>query len=78
MVLDGILTNDKKLEEITKSKIWLVISLINMLLCLVNDQLDLKTIDLGKFCTKVESFKPAKTFEFILKMFDAQSKFQKC
>ena len=78
MVLDGILTNDKKLEEITKSKIWLVISLINMLLCLVNDQHDLKIIELGKFCAKVESFEPAKTFKFILKMFDAQSKFQQC
>lgn len=41
MLLDNVLTNEKNLSESTQSTIWLVISLINMLLCLVNDQLDL-------------------------------------
>ena len=65
MHLDNVLTNDKKLDETTKSKIWLVISFINTLLCLVNDQLDLKTIEQGKFRAKIESFEPAKTLAFI-------------
>ena len=68
MLLDNVI-NTQNLEPAAQSTLWLVISSINVLLCLVNDQLDLGMIEQGKFKPKLESFMPAQTFQFILKMF---------
>lgn len=48
MLLDSFL-NFSNLNEMARETIWLVISQINLLLCLVNDQLDLRLIDLSQF-----------------------------
>ena len=60
------------LAETAKSTIWLVISQINLLLCLVNDSLDLRLIEQGKFVERRELFSPRETLNFITKMFAPQ------
>ena len=52
--------------------IKIVISQINLLLCLVNDILDLKLIEEDKFVPKNEIFSPRDTFNFITTMFEPQ------
>ena len=47
----------------------LVIQQINLLLCLVNDILELNLIEQGDFKPKVEVFQPANTFQFVIQMF---------
>ena len=54
----------------------IVISQINLLLCLVNDILDFKLIEEDKFVAKQEIFSPKSTFEFITNMFSPQAKMQ--
>ena len=49
--------------------VWLIISQTNMLLCLVNDSLDMQLIEHDKFVPQREVFSPADTFKFILNMF---------
>ena len=44
MMLDTM-HEDKSLSSFGKELLWLVITQINMLLCLVNDQLDLQMIE---------------------------------
>ena len=73
MLLDSFLSL-ATLNGIAKETIYLVISQINLLLCLVNDQLDLRMIDLNQFEIKNEKFAPAETFNFILYMFAPQVK----
>ena len=46
-----------------------VISQINLLLCLVNDILDIKMIDEDKFIRREEEFCPTETFNFIIQIF---------
>ena len=46
---------------------------MNLLLCLVNDMLDLKMIEMGEFVSRREPFKVGKTFQFILDIFRLQS-----
>lgn len=41
-----------------------------MLLCLVNDSLDMQLIEQGLFVPKVEMFSPEDTFKFIISMFE--------
>jgi len=48
----------------------MVISQINLLLCLVNDILDLKMIEQNKFIKRIETFRPAQTFKFIIDIFE--------
>ena len=48
-----------------------------MLLCLVNDVLDIKSIEQDKFQAKVEKFLPMKLFDFIIAMFKPQCEMQK-
>ena len=48
-----------------------------MLLCLVNDSLDMQLIEQNKFVPKVEVFSPAETFKFIINMFQPNLKLQK-
>ena len=47
---------------------------LSMLLCLVNDILDIKMIASGKFNLKNEIFDPKAVFDFIIAMFKPQSK----
>ena len=47
-----------------------------MLLCLVNDVLDIKLIEQGQFVPKIGSFAPQETFEFIMDMFKPQAEMQ--
>ena len=73
MLLDSFLSL-YNLCGMAKETIWLVISQINLLLCLVNDQLDMRLMDLNQFEIKIERFAPAETFNFILNMFGPQVK----
>ena len=75
MLLDNIL-NFATLDPKDRENLWLVIQQINLLLCLVNDVLDLKLIEADKFISKETIFSPADTFTFILNMFAPQSKIQ--
>jgi len=45
-----------------------------MLLCLVNDSMDMQLIEHNKFEAKNEVFSPEDTFKFILKMFEPNLK----
>ena len=73
MLLDNVIVMPNLLKS-TKDQLWLVISSINMLLCLVNDLLDMQMIEHNKFAVKMESFQPMKTFSLILDMFAPQAK----
>ena len=52
----------------------IIVAQINLLLCLVNNMLDLKLIEEGKFKPKREIFKLKDTLDFILAMFQPQIK----
>ena len=56
--------------------ILVLISQINLLLCLVNDILDLKMIDQQRFVTRNELFSPTATFEFIISVFAQAAEMQ--
>ena len=56
-----------------KSYLQIVIYQINLLLCLVNDILDLKLIEEKQFEQKIESFKLRECFSFISNMFATAS-----
>ena len=43
-----------------------------MLICLVNDSLDRKLIELGQFNCQFEQFNPTQVFDFIKRMFASQ------
>ena len=49
---------------------------MHLLLYLVNDILDFKTIEENKFIKKAEIFSPKKTFEFIKSLFMPQAEMQ--
>ena len=53
-----------------------MIAQINMLVCLVNDILDRKLIEMGSFSKKMEEFKPKQIFNFIEQMFASQAEMQ--
>ena len=73
MLLENIIVMPNLLKS-TKDQLWLVISSINMLLCLVNDLLDMQMIEHDKFAVKIEAFQPMKTFNLILDMFAPQAR----
>ena len=50
------------MDEAQRHIIFMVISQMNLLLCLVNDILDLKMIDQDRFVKRDELFKPKETF----------------
>ena len=63
-----------KLEENAVSLINLIVSQLNMLLCLVNDVLDIKLIQSQKFQPRFVKFDPIKdALEFIVTMFKSQA-----
>ena len=49
--------------------IALITTQLNLLLCLVNDVLDIKLIEAGKFEPKMQRFSPLKILKFIKDMF---------
>lgn len=55
----------------------LVIAQLNMLLCLVNDVLDLKQIEAGEFEQKNANFNPLAILEFISSMFEYHAEMKK-
>ena len=66
MFLEGILTNkETAVAKEVRQVIILVISQINLLLSLVNDMLDMKLIDEGKFTSKKQAFNVHELFQFI-------------
>ena len=73
MLLENLLCCST-LAKNAKETIWLVISQINLLLCIVNDSLDLRLIDQNRFVPKIERFNPRDTFKLILDIFSPQVK----
>ena len=64
---------EKTLEESVRAVLVLIVMQLNMLLCLVNDVLDIKMISQGNYDSKIEKFNPKSIFDFIVAMFDPQS-----
>ena len=64
---------DKSLTKNIISIILVVTNQLNLLLCLVNDVLDMKMIEQGKYSSKLEIFNPKNILEFIIDMFQAQT-----
>ena len=60
MLLETLLQTT--IAESARLIILLVISQINLLICLVNDILDLKLIEQNRFVTRIEEFDPLETF----------------
>ena len=60
------------LNQQVNDLISLVINQLNLLLCLVNDVLDLKMIEGGAYIAKAEEFSPKNIFDFIVAMFQPQ------
>ena len=74
MILETVLQNLAK--EALRETICVVISQVNLLLCLVTDMLDLKLLEQGKFVARKETFKIADVFHFVFKIFEFQAKLQ--
>ena len=69
MFLEGMLLNSGLSAELRQVCI-IVISQINLLLSLVNDMLDIKMIEEGKFAAKSHTFNVKDLFNFITLMFE--------
>ena len=54
MVLENMMQFE--MQEACKRLVLLLISQMNLLLCLVNDMLDLKMIEMGEFVSRREPF----------------------
>ena len=54
MVLENMMQFE--MQESCKRLVLLLISQMNLLLCLVNDMLDLKMIEMGEFVSRKEPF----------------------
>ena len=76
MLLESLLTNFK-LSSAGTAVLWLIISQVNMLLCLVNDSLDMQLIEQDKFVPKNEVFSPSEAFKFVFSLFEPSLKIQK-
>ena len=48
----------------------IIISQINLIVCLVNDIVDLKKIEEGRFFAHKVNFNPRKTLNFVMDIFD--------
>ena len=68
MLLDNVL-NFAQLDPQARETLWLVVQQINLLLCLVNDVLDLKLIESARFVLREINFSPESIFNFVLNMF---------
>ena len=67
MILESLL--GRMIDKTTRSKILVLITQINLLLCLVNDILDMKMIDQDQFISRNETFNPTEVFNFIMSIF---------
>ena len=67
MLLESLLS--RVVDQAIQKMILVLITQINLLICLVNDILDMKMIDEDKFVTRQEAFNPTKTFKFMLSVF---------
>ena len=77
MLLESIMGVSSQ-DEKNFQMLSLIMSQLNLLLCLVNDVLDMKLIEVGKFEPKLSVFEPAKILTFIEDMFRPQAKIQNC
>ena len=75
MFLESLLTMPGH-NEGTFQMLSLIVSQLNLLLCLVNDVLDIKLIKMGKFEAKTSVFDPKQTLRFIEDMFKPQADIQ--
>ena len=69
-LLGDILTTDQR------KTIDMVISQLNLLLCLVNGVIDINAIEQNKFERKAVTFKPLNVVNFIIAMFEMQAQIQ--
>ena len=67
MLLESLLRTI--VDEAQRRIIGIVISQINLLICLVNDILDIKMLQKGKFMTKNQAFSIIETINFIKNVF---------
>ena len=72
-----ILQKEKTLDPHALRTTRIVISKLNMLLCLVNDLLDIKLIEQNRFQVKEEEFDPSQLFQFIVSMFMVEATYVK-
>lgn len=75
MILESLYT--KVVDQAIRRTIMVVISEVNLLICLVNDLLDLKFIENAQYVAKQEEFTVKSVFQFILTMFAQQATLQK-
>ena len=75
MLLEQLMQSN--LSNKAKSIILIIISQLNLLLCLVNDVLDIKMINQGQYQPKIQTFSPEGVFKFIKDMFQPQSELQR-
>ena len=71
MFLETIL--QQQLPENVANVLKLIASQLNLLLCLVNDVLDIKLIQQQKFEPKLSNFNPLSVLIFIVQMFSNQT-----
>ena len=67
MLLESLLSRVK--DKVMRDILLTIVSQINLLLCLVNDILDIKMMAEDKFVSRMEYFNPDETFKFIIKIF---------
>eukprot|EP00353_Schmidingerella_taraikaensis_P006733 CAMPEP_0185593826 /NCGR_PEP_ID=MMETSP0434-20130131/72769_1 /TAXON_ID=626734 ORGANISM="Favella taraikaensis, Strain Fe Narragansett Bay" /NCGR_SAMPLE_ID=MMETSP0434 /ASSEMBLY_ACC=CAM_ASM_000379 /LENGTH=117 /DNA_ID=CAMNT_0028220723 /DNA_START=116 /DNA_END=469 /DNA_ORIENTATION=+ len=72
MLLESILRQPGLTTETVK-QLNLIVSALNQLLCLVNDVLDMKLINVNKYEARLKVFNPAKSLHFIKAMFRPQA-----
>ena len=69
MILENVVERIKDSQPEIKRLLELIITEINLLLCLVNDILDLKMIENGNFREHWDFFAPKEVFMFIKNKF---------
>jgi signal transduction histidine kinase len=68
MFLQNLIITEK-LTTPTRQVLTIIVSQINLLSSLINDQLDIKLMEEGRFEAKMEVFKPQNVLNFIVAMF---------
>ena len=74
MFLESLLSDILSTDQ--RKTIDMVISQLNLLLCLVNGVIDINAIEQNKFEKKAITFKPLDVFNFIEAMFQMQAQIQ--
>jgi len=68
MLLESVL--HQLVNENLRSIILVIVQQSNLLLCLVNDMLDLEMIEQDCFAMRSSPFTPAETFNFVASLFE--------